>query len=216
MSIIRRVKPQLGRGSPYKWVQMTDQKCKDAMRMDFVVHGMTTREIFNKYNKLLVHPFKYNSMRTLFGRWGWYAARKVVMDKAKVELGTMERVVKKQARAIAKRTIERPSVKLKEETEKKAALALAKKAKDRIVEGGERHFDRMEKIIDKAHGVIEGMEPTTTNVDEYLNVSDKFDKLGRRLYNMDDQKPLDSHQLNVAVLIGTANQSTDDDDVIDV
>ena len=87
-------------------------------------------------------------------------------------------------------------------TRAKAAEKIAESILKRKQRGAERHFDRIEALHDKAHDVLADTKPTKGKVGIFLGNIEQLDKIGRRLYGIDDEtKALTAQQLNVAVLV---------------
>jgi hypothetical protein len=95
------------------------------------------------------------------------------------------------------RGIERNDGKILSEEVRKIAIDRERKAQ-------EKHTARMAKQANRAYGAIKKIEVDPESVGSFVGVLTDFDKLARKIYGMDDSKPISAHQIDVAVLVGGA------------
>lgn len=215
-----KIKKRIDEPTPYPYGKISDARSE--IRDDLIIRQMEPREVYDKYSKLCVKPSTYESFLVLTQRWGVTKARKSVkaFTAKSIQKGKqrVKAVVKYRTESVINEVAKQRASKLA--TTEVVSQRLAEKLIKAELKGGDKHIRRMGDILDKAHKTIEGIK--VVKKDEllgYLEVADKFDKLGRRLHNLDDQKPLNSQQLNIAILLNSeeipmSDQSTDE--VIDL
>ena len=156
------------------------------IRHDYIVEGMKPRDLYKKYLPLCSKPFTKESLAVLMTRAGMPAERRI-LDEQREELREAHK--KKLTRSVEKR-----DGKALSEEVRKVAIDRERKAQ-------EKHTKRMAKQADRAYGAIRKIEPGPDDVREFVGTLNDFDKLARRLYNMDDKAELSSHQWNIAILV---------------
>jgi len=78
----------------------------------------------------------------------------------------------------------------------------AKAAAQAEAEARERHIRRVSDELDRSFEEGVSKMPVKPNtVSHHLDALDRFEKIGRRIFNLDDAKPLDARTFNISVLV---------------
>jgi len=165
------------------------------MRAAYLSGAMTYEDLYMEFNPQCELKFKVSQLRSYGSRQKWGMRRRKVAAE-----------VARNAAAKAKADAERKAIEEARAVERRRADELAEAAAQqairRITEGQNKHFDRIEKALDKAAEVVDAHEPSEDSVEWYLKVADKLDSMGRRLYKMDGDGGGTPQQFNLAVLVG--------------
>lgn len=148
------------------------------------LQGMSVTQLANKFNPMCRRKFTPSTLNSLIRDTNAHLRRKQM------------RIVEKQAVRVAEKRLK------KIEQHKEAVDVVADTILDRKRRGAEKHFDRIERKLDKADEVLEKTMPSQKTVGFFLSSVRTLDEIGRKLYGIDDDsKALSPHQLNVALLV---------------
>lgn len=161
---------------------------KQAIITDYAQNQMAPRALYAKYCKLIGKPFSLGTLRVMLNDWGATKLKRAVDKK----IGRMR----------SDGTLINASTFHTEEMIENAADVIAQK----ITEGRTMHTGRMVNLTDRVFKVIEKEEPTQKTLPAFIDNLTRADALCRKLYRIDDAKPLDGHQVQVAVLVNLARE----------
>ena len=201
------------RARPRKYGSMMD--AFDDMRNARMIERKTPAQIWEKFNPLCSKKFKLQSLQKAFMTMGVNKAMRQMIAAEKV---AVKRAIKsgiRHARGIARHNSfvqaqARPKV------ESAAAEAIATRIVERKKAAAEKHFDRMDEYVERAHGVLEKCKPRQKNLGQFLNNVDHADSIARKTYGIADEKPVSSHQFQIGILLSLGDSQSTEPEPIDV
>lgn len=192
-------------GLEFTWARQVN-----AIRNDALIRGMNNEELWAKYEKRVLDVPNRKSFRDRLALAGIARARKMVKKKENV-------VTKSKLMEVKKRVAEKVEKELERKLTPTVSEKIAKKILDRQMKGADKHFDRMEGELDRSHEVLSKRKLNQKNVGFHLMDLQRFDDLGRKLYNIGQQTQLGDHQAQVTMLIFGDQfiQEKDEEDVME-
>lgn len=153
---------------------------------DYAQNMMTPRELHAKYLPLCEKPFTVGSLKCFIDRKGGSALRAKVKEKLKDGKVTA--------------SLGRSRERLSDQALEVVADDIAK----RIADGKAIHQSRMIANTDKIFKVLDKSKPTQKNVGFFIDNLSRADNIARKLYRLDDDKPVNATSLQVAILVNLA------------
>jgi len=182
------------------------------IRHDYIVEGLRTGEIYRKYSIIVQNTFTMGSLKTWIHDCGLPAVRKK-LDRQRKGLAI-------KAKASLRKKIENS---VNQEHGEALAMEVKELALVRERKAQEKHTKRMSKQADRAYDAIKDVEISDPNDDDssgmsvrgFVGLITDFDKLGRKIYRMDDNTVLSAHQFNIAVLTNQASLTGKEPDAME-
>jgi hypothetical protein len=167
----------------YKSPKFKYRTITDAMQ-DLIAEYMTfvgkapVKSLYQKYSKLIAEPFQLDTLYVYLAKYGASQAKRMV--------GLSGRNIARNPEARAEQV--------------RSMVQIAAEAKRRLQEKAIEHTERAIAEVDKVHKVLEKRKLNNKNVGQHLWELDKWDSIARRTFHMDEEEPVSSHTLNVALL----------------
>lgn len=183
---------------PAKWARLADKDCVAHCRNLYLVEGLSCPQIYEKVRPMVANPFSVDALINIASAEGW--------RKLKAPIFKERKRIKSEVFFTAKKTVLREerarANAYKSEIRPQIAAEVIEELKERQRKGARKHFDRMEKKLDRAAELINEDSMTEKNVGFKLSQLSQLDFMARRLYNMDAKEQVTGNQFNVALLIG--------------
>lgn len=195
------------RAKPRRYESMMD--AWDDIRNARIVEGLMPQQILERFNPQCKKKFKLQTLTKAFIKMG---VNKAIRRMRAEERVAVKRAIKggiRHARAVARHNAFQKETS-RAVVESGAAEAIVDRMIARKKAAAEKHFDRMDAIVERAHETIEKFKPSKKNLGIYLNNADKVDEIARRTYGIADEKPVTPHQLQIGILLSmNGSQSTE-------
>ena len=167
---------------------------------DAIVKLMPTPELYEKWKVKVSNPCSYRAFVVLLSRKGVAAHKKMVRKTVMVRVNKGKQRVKDKVRDAVTKEINRQA-----QSKAKADFvgALANRIVMNKVAGAKLHKERVFKVLNKMNTGLCSLPPSVLATPDGARTVEMFDKIGRRLFDMDDTKELNPTQFNIAVLLNT-------------
>jgi hypothetical protein len=189
----------------FRWPNLS--AAKDYILKEYVVGQKPAGEVRDYVLSHIARPTSKLTWDKQMLNWGFAAARRRIAEQVKATI----KVASAPARRLAQSQVMHNA---KQKAISKGVSRGLEKVEETVVKrmqkGAENHINRMEAQLEKAHTVLDSMEPDAKTLGTFLGHTDKWDQMARRLYGMDRQEPMNPQQFNVAVLVQMGDEEQED------